>query len=80
MYFCIICNNAEKKGKVIRSVSKNSFGIYLFHSPLIYITFSYFANESALFVVLLNFVIFGGVSLFITELVRKIGLGLIIGE
>lgn len=70
----------KKNGKVISSISKNSFGIYLFHSPLIYITFSFFANESVLFVVLLNFVIFGGVSLFITEFIRRRGLGLVIGE
>lgn len=70
----------KKSGKVISCISKNSFGIYLFHSPLIYITFSFFANESALFVVLLNFIIFGGVSLFITEFIRRRGLGLIIGE
>lgn len=66
--------------KIISCISKNSFGIYLFHSPLIYITFSFFANESVVFVVLLNFVIFGGVALFITEFVRSIGLKLVIGE
>ena len=52
----------------------------LFHSPLIYITFSFFANASVLFVVLVNFVFFGGVALCITEVIRNRGLGLIIGE
>ena len=69
-----------KNSKVLSCISKNSFGIYLFHSPLIYITFSFWANESVLLVVLLNFVIFGGVALFITEFIRRRGLGLIIGE
>lgn len=69
-----------KNCKIISCISKNSFGIYLFHSPLIYITFSFFSNESVLFVVLLNFVIFGGVALFITEFLRRRDLGLVIGE
>lgn len=69
-----------KNNKIISCISKDSFGIYLFHSPLIYITFSFWANESVLIVVLLNFVIFGGVALFITEFIRRKGLGLVIGE
>ena len=47
---------------------------------MIYITFSFWANESVLIVVLLNFVIFGGVALFITEFIRRKGLGFVIGE
>lgn len=48
--FTLYAITPEENSKVINSISKNSFGIYLFHSPLIYITFSFFANESVIFV------------------------------
>lgn len=70
----------NKTNKYISSISKNSFGIYLFHSPLVYITYSYFANANPLIVVFINFVIFGSLAFLITELLRKIKLKIFIGE
>ena len=70
----------NKTNNYISSISKNSFGIYLFHSPLVYITYSYFANANPLIVVFINFVIFGSLAFLITELLRKIKLKIFIGE
>lgn len=70
-------------GNIIRgagTIDKDSFGIYLFHSPLIYITFSIIPDVSPVIVVFINFVIFGGCALIITEIIRRIGLGFILGE
>lgn len=67
-------------GKIRQFLSKNSFGLYLFHSPLIYITFTYIPNANPILVVGLNFIIFGIVAILMTILVRKLKLGFIIGE
>ena len=65
---------------LLNKVSRNSFGIYLFHSPLIYITFTYFFDYPVSFVVLLNFVVWGTIAYFITELVRSTKFKVLIGE
>lgn len=70
----------NKTNNIIEIVSKNSFGIYLFHSPLVYITYSFFPNYSPLFVVFLNFLIFGTTAFLITVVMRKTKLKFIIGE
>ena len=61
-------------------ISKNSFGIYLFHSPLIYITFSHLLNAHPLLVSGINLFVFGSASYLLTEQVRKTPLKLMIGE
>lgn len=70
----------NKVNKYIEVISDNSFGIYLFHSPLIYITFCYFTNSNPVIVVVLNFIVFGEISLVISLLIRKTRLKFIIGE
>ncbi len=70
----------NKKISLAECFSKNSFGIYLFHSPLIYITFRYMLNAEPMIVVLVNFVFFGGISLLMTHYVRKTPLKIIVGE
>lgn len=65
---------------IVEKVDRNSFGIYLFHSPLIYFTFSMIPNASPIIVVFVNFVIFGAVAYGLTELVRKTKLKVLIGE
>lgn len=71
---------SDRSNAMLNKISKNSFGIYLFHSPLIYITFTFFLNYPIWFVVLLNFVVWGGVAYFMTELVRRINFKILIGE
>jgi len=70
----------NKTNKVFSIVDRNSFGIYLFHSPLIYITYYFFANTNPIFVVFLNFLVFGILSIVLTELIRKTKLKFILGE
>lgn len=61
-------------------LGENSFGIYLFHSPLVYITFTYIPNINPLIMFILNFFIFGLVSLFISLLIRNTKFKFVVGE
>lgn len=66
--------------KYIELISENSFGIYLFHSPLIYITFSTIPNSNPILVIILNFLVFGIISLVLTLIMKKTEWRFIIGE
>lgn len=70
----------EKTCFLVQGIDRNSFGIYLFHSPLIYITFASIPNAHPALVVFINFVIFGAAAFGLTELVRKTKLKVLIGE
>lgn len=61
-------------------IDKNSFGIYLFHSPLVYITYTYWNNINPIFIFIINFIGFGIIALLLTLSIRKIGLGFLMGE
>ena len=71
---------SEKTCASIQKIEKNSFGIYLFHSPLTYITFANIPNAFPAVVIFINFVIWGLVALELTELIRKTNLRILIGE
>ena len=65
-----------------RLVSKNSLGIYLYHVFVIYLMF-FFMKELSIPAYLLSlsvFIISIFLSVLLTELTRKLGLGIIIGE
>ena len=68
-----------KEIRVMRIISENSYGIYLLHSPLIYITFTFIVNASPFIVVAVNFIIFGSLSFFITFFIKKTPFKMIIG-
>lgn len=70
----------EKTCTVVEKIDRNSFGVYLFHSPLIYITFSNIPNAHPAIVVFVNLVVFGAAAYGLTELVRKTKLRVLIGE
>lgn len=70
----------EKTFPLVQQIDRNSYGIYLFHSPLIYITFASIPNAHPTIMVFINFVIFGAVAFGLTELVRKTKLKVLIGE
>lgn len=73
-----------KKGRMISSLSRNSFGIYLFHPLLIYLTFFWMieleltVNPYVFVPALIVIVIF--LSVLLTELLRCFKLGAMIGE
>ena len=70
----------DKSNKTLKILSDHSFGVYLLHSPLIYITYSRFVNANPLIVIFINFVIFGGLALILTMIIKKSKLKIIIGS
>ena len=71
----------NKGNIVINRLSKDSFGIYLFHSPMLYIVFCYFSYLKPIDMVFINFILLLLVSVVLTETLRKFRLGRIaIGE
>lgn len=79
LYTCY-CNFSDNNNKFCNIISKNSFGMYLFHSPLVYITYTYLNNCKPIVVMLVNFIIGGIVSFLITEIIRKTFFRFFIGE
>lgn len=80
---CIVNTYGAMPGascKMVERIDRDSFGVYLFHSPLIYITFSIIPNAHPAVVVLINFVLFGAVAFGLTELIRKTKIKCLIGE
>ncbi len=75
--FIIVPN---KSARISRFFANNSFGIYLFHSPLIYIVFALIPNASPFIVVTINFLFFGGVAIVLTKLIKNSKLKMMIGE
>ena len=70
----------EKSCSLIERIDRNSFGVYLFHSPLIYITFANIPNAHPGIVVFINLVVFGAAAFGLTELIRKTRLKVLSGE
>lgn len=70
----------EKPCALLEKIDRNSFGVYLFHSPLIYITFATIPNAHPAIVVFINLVIFGAAAYGMTALIRKTKLKVLIGE
>lgn len=69
-----------KTNKYVEYIERNSMGMFLLHSPLIYISFTYFPNINPILMVFINFVIYGLLTTVISELLRKTKLKFIIGE
>ena len=61
-------------------LSKNSYGIYLFHSTLIYFMYMQYPNANSIVMFTVNFIVCGFVSLGFVYLIRTLGLKFIIGE
>ena len=61
----------NKENKVMSFFDKYSYGIYLFHSPLIYIAFTYAPNISPLLMFAINFIIMGSVALLLSHIVKS---------
>lgn len=70
----------QKSSKIVDIISENSFGIYLFHSPLIYITYTYIPNAMPVWVVLLNFVVFGLIAFGMSYYIKKTRFKFMIGD
>lgn len=60
-------------------ISQQSFGVYLFHSPLIYITFSLIPNANPLIVASINLFLFGSIAFFLANMISKSRVKILIG-
>lgn len=69
-----------KANLLTEKISKNSMGIYLFHSPLVYISFTYWPNIAPMAMAAINLIGFGSVAYMLTNLIRATNMGWIIGE
>lgn len=69
-------------GKLYGNIKKNSFGVYLFHPMIIYVLYYYFGdlNINPILLCSMIIVITYLISHFATSIVRKLKLGIIIGE
>lgn len=70
----------EKSWSLVEKIDRSSFGVYLFHSPLIYITYANIPNAHPVVVVFINLVVFGAAAYGLTALVRRTRLKVLIGE
>lgn len=72
---------SNRSSEMINYLDKNSMGIFLFHSPIIYVLYDRFAMVLPPFaMVSLNFVVSVIISIFITMVIRKVGFSFLIGE
>ncbi len=72
---------SERSSKVLSFLGKNSMGIFLFHSPIIYVLFDRFAMSlPPLAMVALCFIVSTTLSICISLALRKARLGVLIGE
>ena len=74
-YLCV----PNKQNAILGFLSKYSFGIYLIHSPLVYITYTYFANANPGLVFILNFFVFGLVAILLSMLLTNSPLKVLLG-
>lgn len=65
--------------KVVNEISNRSYGIYLFHSPLIYITALYCPNIIPWLMLYLNFIVFGAIAYGLTVAVSRTRIRFIVG-
>ena len=70
----------NKCNRALMHVEKNSFGIYLLHSPLLYLMFCFFPDIPPALMVFINFVILGSFALGLSIICRKSKLRFMIGE
>lgn len=67
---------------IIRIIDKYNFGIYLFHEPIIYIIYYYFASTimNPYLMIIICYFISITISLIITKVIRVLNLNFILGE
>lgn len=80
LLFALFVLVPDRNNIVTDFISRNSFGIYLFHSPLVYISFTFWSHCNPLFIVLINFFAFGTLALLLTLIIRRTRLSFVIGE
>lgn len=69
----------DRKLPIVSEISKESFGIYLFHSPLVYITFTYLPNIHPLMMLIINFICLGTIAFMMNRILSKTHVRYLIG-
>lgn len=69
-----------KTKNVVKEIDKNSFGIYLFHSPLVYFVFNSGLVKYPILVFVVNFFVMGFISYTLTKFVSNSKLKFIVGR
>lgn len=69
-----------KTNKIVKLIDKNSFAIYLFHSPLLYIMYNNFANINPYLLASMNLIIGITIPIIMAYVLRKLKLNFVIGE
>ena len=80
MFLTLYSLYENKKVRVVNEISCNSFGLYLFHSPLLYFLVKYFSNISIPVFVFIGFFILGITSYIFTKTIKKTKFKIVIGE
>lgn len=83
LFYHISCDFKRiSNNKIFQLISSNSYGIYLYHVFIIYFWFFLFKDCSiqSLLMVVLSFISSLALSILLTEITRKMGLGIVIGE
>ncbi len=83
LFYHISCDFKRiSNNKIFQLISRNSYGIYLYHVFVVYFWFFLFKDYSfsPLLMVVLSFVFSLVLSVLLTEITRKIGVGFVIGE
>lgn len=80
LVFCIYFVIPDKSNKLLTIISENSFGIYLFHSPLVYITYTFVPNIHPVLLVLINFVFFGSLAFYLSKICGSSKFKIIVGK
>lgn len=70
---------SNREFTLLQKISGYSFGIYLFHSPMIYFTFCFLPNICPMLMLVINFFCFGFVAYFISKQLCNNKLKFIIG-
>lgn len=78
--YVLLPNLPNRINTFLQVISENSFGIYLLHSPLIYITYSFFKTWNPMVVIAINFLAFGGLALLMSIYIRQTKFKFILGE
>lgn len=83
LFYHISCDFKRiSNNKIFQLISRNSYGVYLYHVFVVYFWFFLFKDYSfsPLLMVVLSFVFSLVLSVLLTEITRKIGMEIVIGE
>lgn len=81
LMFCVGCYTIINinKNSILLKLSEKSYGVYLFHSPLVYFMYMLYPNANPILMLFVNFVVCGLVSIGLLEMIKRVGLSFIIG-